>query len=88
VLEGDFSSIAPARPVLFMSSTCPFCKQAVAYLDGEHIAYDKVVVDTSEASKQRFDRLGAPGVPVLVTKSVRIFGYKPDAYRKYLPSKS
>jgi hypothetical protein len=59
----------------------------VAYLDHEHIAYDKVVIDASASAKARFDRLDAPGVPVLVTKSVRIFGYKPEAYRKYLSSK-
>lgn len=87
VVEGDFAAIAPSRPVLFMSSTCPFCKKAVAYLDSEHIAYDKVVIDTSAAARERFDGLGLPGVPVMVTKSVRIFGYKPEAYRKYLPSK-
>jgi glutaredoxin len=87
VVEGNFADIAPSRPVLFMSSTCPFCKKAVAYLDSEHIAYDKVVIDTSAAARERFERLGLPGVPVVVTKSVRIFGYKPDEYRKYLSSK-
>jgi glutaredoxin len=86
VVEGDFAEIAPSRPVLFMSSTCPYCRKAVAYLDSEHIAYDKVVIDTSATGREQFDRLGLPGVPVMVTKSVRIFGYKPDAYRKYLQS--
>ena len=87
VVEGNFADIAPSRPVLFMSSTCPYCKKAVAFLDSEHIAYDKVVIDTSDSGREQFDRLGLPGVPVMVTKSVRIFGYKPEAYRKYLPSK-
>lgn len=84
VTEGDFSVEVQARPMLFMTSTCPFCKQAVEYLDRNGIAYDKLVIDKSAMAKQRYDRLDLRGVPVLMTRSVKIVGYHPEVYGKYL----
>lgn len=85
VVEGDFSAEVADRPVLFMTSTCPFCKQAVAYLDAHGVAYEKVVVDASDAARARYERLHAKTVPVLLTRSARITGFRPEAYARYLP---
>lgn len=84
IAEGDYTSIAPERPLLFTTSTCPFCKQALAYLDERGVAYDVEVVDKSPAARAKYDELGLKSVPVLFTESVRIVGFNVEAYEEFL----
>jgi glutaredoxin 3 len=83
VTHGDRSDLlkrADAERVLFSLSTCPFCKQARAWLDDHHVRYKELVIDTSPAAQRLFDELKEQGLPVLVTQDRLIRGFAPEAY--------
>lgn len=84
IVEGDYRHVVADRPVLFVTSTCPYCKQAIAWFDSQGILYEKQVIDQSAIAKDRYERLKRKSVPVLVAKNVLIVGYQPEAYYRYL----
>jgi glutaredoxin 3 len=83
VAHGDRSDLlkrADAERVLFSLSTCPFCKQARAWLKDHQVSFKELVIDTSPAAQRLFDELKEQGLPVLVTQDRLIRGFAPEAY--------
>lgn len=84
VEAGNFSPlIADAHHpfVLFVSSTCPYCRKARALLDSIPVDYFTYEIDTSAEAKQLYRTLGVDRVPVLITANARITGFSADVYR-------
>lgn len=83
VAFGDRSPLlqrADAEHVLFSLSTCPYCKQARAWLVERGIPFKELVIDQSPAAQALFDELKESGLPVLVTRDRLIRGFEPVAY--------
>ena len=86
IQSGDYSALiaqAEAPVVLFTTATCPWCKQAKAYLDEHGIAYRNVDVTTPEGNAL-FEQVQGNGVPLLMTATVRLQGFMEPAYQRYL----
>jgi glutaredoxin len=73
-----------AEVVLFSLSTCPYCKQAHAWLTENRIPFKELVVDQSASAQNIFDELKEPGLPVLVARDRLIRGFSADAYAEAL----
>ena len=87
VAFGDQSSLlqrVDAEVVLFSLSTCPYCKQAQAWLTENQIPFKELVVDQSPTAQRIFDELKEPGLPVLVARDRLIRGFSADAYARAL----
>lgn len=86
IQTGDYSSLiaqGDAPVVLFTTPTCPYCKQAKAYLDGRGIAYRNIDVLTPEG-EALFEQYEGNGVPLLMTASVRVEGFHKSEYERHL----
>ncbi len=74
-----------AEVKLYSTPSCPYCRMAKDFLEGEGVAF--TVVDVSEderAAQEMVERSGQMGVPVLELGSVIIAGFDRGAYRKAL----
>lgn len=66
---------------LFVTSWCPYCKQAIQYFRSKGVAvsvYDIEKDKKAAARKNKLDSRG--GVPFAVVNGTRIHGYAPDQY--------
>jgi len=81
--QGDYSSLlrrAEAPTVLFSLSTCPYCKQARAWLVAHQVPFEELLVDQDTSAKRLFDELNEPGLPVWITEERLVRGFDSDAY--------
>lgn len=70
---------------LYVTSWCPYCKQAIEYFQSRGIAYKAYDIEKDKkaaARKQKLDSQG--GVPFAVVNGTRIHGYAPDQYTEAL----
>lgn len=87
VVHADHAALldeARAERILFTLSTCPFCRDARAWLGQHRIDHVELEVDTSSDAQRLFARLGEPALPVLVGRDRRVRGYVPAAYAEWL----
>lgn len=70
---------------LYVTSWCPYCKQAIEYFRSRGIAYKAYDIEKDRqaaARKQKLD--GQDGVPFAVVNGIRIHGFAPDRYTQAL----
>lgn len=70
---------------LYSTPSCPYCRMAKDFLEGEGVAF--TVVDVSEdekAAREMVDKSGQMGVPVMELEDTVIVGFDRGAYRKAL----
>ena len=66
---------------LYVTSWCPYCKQAESWLDKQGLEYQRYDVEKDKAAAQRMYRLaGSGGIPFAVINGVSIKGWSPEAY--------
>ena len=66
---------APREVVVYSTAWCGVCKMAKAFLDSRGVRYREVDVETDEAGKQAFAKLGGRGVPVILVGENRMDGF-------------
>ncbi len=74
-----------AEVKLYSTPSCPYCRMAKDFLDGQGVAF--TVVDVSEdekAAQEMVERSGQMGVPVMEMDNLIIVGFDRGAYRKAL----
>jgi glutaredoxin len=74
---------------LYTLSTCPWSKNAKAFLDGKHVAYDYVDYDLADEGVQvhiqeEMIARHAAAFPYAKIGDDFIVGYNPDAYSRLL----
>lgn len=75
--------VAPAGEVwLFSRDGCGYCKKVKDLLAEKGYAYTELNVETDANAKELFEKLQAPGVPVMLVGNREIIGYDPDAIVK------
>lgn len=58
--------MATITPTLYVKSGCPWCEEALDYLDAHDIAYEKVVVTgNTEAMQQMIELSGQSKAPTM-----------------------
>ena len=68
------------QPLLFVTKTCGYCKQAEAYLAEKRIGYQKHDIETPDGIRAFGEAGGGRGVPVLVTTGQKVQGFSRQAY--------
>lgn len=70
---------------LYVTSWCPYCKMAEAYLDKQGVDYQKYDVEKDKEAARRMYRLaGGGGIPFAVINGVAIKGWVEEAYANAL----
>jgi uncharacterized membrane protein YhaH (DUF805 family)/glutaredoxin len=72
------AEVQSGNVVLYMTSWCGYCKQAMAHMDKQGIAYTKKDIERYEVYKHEFQALGGGGVPYIVFDNGRTMrGFEP-----------
>lgn len=74
-----------AEVKLYSTPSCPYCRMAKDFLEGEKVPF--AVIDVSEdakAAQEMMDKSGQMGVPVMEVENVVIVGFDRGAYHKAL----
>ncbi len=70
---------------LYVTSWCPYCRQAEEYFQSKGIAYKAYDIERDEQAAARKKQLdGRSGVPFAVVNGTRIHGYAPKQYSNAL----
>ena len=70
--------------LLYVTSWCPYCRQALDYLKSNgirHVAYD---IDKDGAARQKYEEMGGQGVPFIIIGANKMSGYSREALEYYL----
>lgn len=69
---------------IYLTEWCGYCKKAVKYMDRNGIAYVAYDIEKDPAAKQRYDRMGGRGVPLIIVGSNRMSGFSEEGLEQYL----
>jgi glutaredoxin len=86
-VKGDYSVHVAGQShkiTLYGTTTCSYCKKARAWLGARNIAYNDVLVDESAEAQKRYGTLGTDAVPVLVSETHLLVGFKEQEYKQFL----
>lgn len=87
VLAGSFHEHVdglPAPVTLYGTADCSYCKAAREYLKSARIPFNDIDIDEDSAPARRYGKLGLNKVPVLVSASRLVEGFRPDDFDKVL----
>ncbi|MGB3543203.1 glutaredoxin family protein [Rubrivirga sp.] len=77
--DGGVSAVRP-EVVVYVTSWCPYCRQAREYLAAEEIPHRVVDIEASEAGAQEYAaRGGTGGIPLVVVGDEAIEGWSAQA---------
>jgi glutaredoxin len=72
------------RVEIFITSWCGYCQKLEKFLKSKRIRYSRYDIEKSSSARQRYQKLGGTGVPVVKIGSKVIRGYNTDAILKQL----
>ncbi|MGZ8189704.1 MAG: glutaredoxin domain-containing protein [Methylococcaceae bacterium] len=81
----DSKAQTPAQQVdLYVTSWCPYCKKAIAYLRSNNIAFQEYDIELDLAAAERKKTLDPnySGIPLAVINGVVIRGFDEDSYHE------
>lgn len=82
--QGESKSVKP-QVELYVTSWCPYCKKAEAYLDRQGIEYQLYDIEKDKLAASRMYQLsGSGGVPFAMINGVAIKGWSEKIYAQAL----
>ena len=72
------------RVVMYATSWCGYCRKARKYFSQHAIAYTEYDIEKDRSAKQRYDALGANGVPVILVGDQRMNGFSEQRMKRML----
>ena len=70
---------------VYSTPTCPFCKQAKAFLDERGVAYNDIDVSIDqEKAKEMIEKSGQMGVPVIDIDGTIVVGFDKNKLQELL----
>lgn len=69
-----------AAVTIFTTQRCGYCKAAKRHFRQQGIAYTEYDIERSAEARQRYQRLGATGVPVILVGNQRLNGFSKEAF--------
>lgn len=81
-------TVAPPQVDLYVTSWCPYCKKAIAFLESNNIAFNVYDIEQDIVAAERKKSLapGFSGVPLAVINGVQLKGFDTENYRQALAS--
>lgn len=82
-------AISTLQVDLYVTSWCPYCKKAIAFLRGNNIAFNLYDIEQDAAAAERKKALDPnyEGIPLAVINGVKIRGFAEGEYRRALADK-
>lgn len=75
----------PAKVEIYVTSWCPYCTKAKAFLRANNIPFIEYDIEKDRAAGQRRTQLESRGgVPLLVVDDKKLVGFSESAYRQLL----
>jgi glutaredoxin len=68
----------PGDIQMISSRTCGICTQARRWFQAEAVRFDECFIEDDSACAERFQRLLAPGTPVIVVRGQAQLGFSPE----------
>jgi glutaredoxin len=62
------ASVKPGDVTIYTTSTCGYCKQAIAWMGQHGFAFKECNIETDGSCRHDYNRYGGDGVPYLVVK--------------------
>ncbi len=73
------------RVTIYSTPTCPYCKQAKAFMDEHSVQYEDIDVSSDESKAQEMiNKSGQMGVPVIDVDGELIIGFDEKKLKKLL----
>lgn len=70
---------------IYITDWCPYCAQAIKFLQANHIQYVAYDIEKDkEAAKRKKELSGRKGVPFAIIKGKKIYGFSEKTYLKAL----
>jgi len=69
---------------IYMTSWCPACKSALAYVRQNGIAYTAYDIEKDQDANRRFEGFSGRGVPLIVVGSKTMRGFDPGTLERWL----
>ncbi len=74
-----------AQAEIYVTSWCPYCKEAIKFLQDNHVPYVAYDVEKDKQAAKRREKLTSrPGVPFAVINGKKIYGFSAEAYSQAL----
>lgn len=88
-LQTKAASAAPSGDALqlFTASWCGFCRKAKAYLAAKQIGFTEYDVETPEGMEALVRAGGGHGVPILVWRAQKLYGFSEPGYEAFLSAR-
>ncbi len=69
---------------VYVTSWCPYCRQALDYLKSNSIPYVAHDIDKDSTARRKYEELGGQGVPLIIIGASKMSGYSQEALEYYL----
>jgi glutaredoxin len=69
---------------IYMTSWCPACKSALAYVRKNGIAYAAYDIEKDQSANRRFEEFGGRGVPLIVVGNLTMHGFDRTTLESWL----
>ena len=70
------------KVVMYSTDWCGYCKKARSYFLKNNIAFIDYDIEKNAKAKQRYDKLGATGVPVIFVGKKRMSGFSEQRFEQ------
>jgi glutaredoxin len=68
--------------VMYATEWCPYCKKARRYFEANGIDYTEYDVEKDRKGKRDYERMGEPGVPVILVGDLKMTGFSPGSFER------
>jgi len=69
---------------IYTTPTCPYCKQAMNYMDERGIAYLEKDIENDSGNRREFEDLGGNGVPLIIVYGQPMSGFDEEYFEELL----
>lgn len=76
------SSQFTEKVVMYSADWCRYCKQAKKYFLANRIPFVEYDIEKNQHARQRYARLGATGVPVILYQGKRMNGFSEAGFKR------
>ena len=83
-ISGDERTPFTGTVEIYMTSWCPACKSALAYVRKNGIAYVAYDIEKDQDAYRRYEGYGGSGVPLIIVGDRTMRGFDPSALERWL----
>ncbi|MBL4864890.1 MAG: DUF4124 domain-containing protein [Pseudomonadales bacterium] len=70
------------KVVMYSTEWCSYCKKAKKYFKDNEISFVEYDIEKSSRARNRYDKMGATGIPVIIVGKKRMNGFNVKGFEK------